>query len=109
MLYVISSLSYDASLLPHFLNYYKKLGVDSFIVSVHELVPGILKEAQAIAERMRCDVKWVSVSERQLSTAIESNNKEEIRSTHVGSADWIVPADLDEFIQFPAPLGQLIG
>jgi hypothetical protein len=109
MLYVISTLSYDTSLLPHFFKYYKSLGVTRFIISIHELVPGLLKKAQAIAKQFDSDVKWIPVSERQILTGIEGNNKEEIREKHVTSQDWIIPADLDEFIQFPAPISQLIG
>jgi hypothetical protein len=61
MLYVISTLSYDASLLPHFFRYYRNLGITSFIISLHELVPGIIEEAQRIASRFECEVRWVPV------------------------------------------------
>ena len=108
MLYVLSSLSYDTTLIPHFIRYYNRLGVQSFIISVHELKPGILKRAESLVSKLDCDVRLVPVSERQLSTGVEGNNKEEIRTNYIGPEDWIIPADLDEFIQFPVPLRQLI-
>jgi hypothetical protein len=108
MLFVISSLSYDTTLLPHFLRYYRTLGATSFIISVQELIPGILKKAQRLAKQFDCDIRWIPVTSRQALTGIEANNKEEIRAHYVSPEDWIIPADLDEFIQFPAPLTQLI-
>jgi hypothetical protein len=109
MLYVLSTLSYDVSLLPHFLRYYRHLGVDCFIISVQELVPGITEEAKFIATQCGCDVKWIPISRRHELSGLEANNKEEIRASQVKPDDWIIPADLDEFIQFPAPIERLIS
>jgi hypothetical protein len=108
MIYALTIISYDNSLLKHFVSYYKSIGVESFIVAIDERVPNIWSSTEAIASTLSADIRLVPVSERQKLTGVESNNKEEMREKYVLPEDWVIPADLDEFIQFPVPLPQVI-
>jgi len=108
MLKVVTCISYDATLLPHFVAYYKSIGVDSFLISIDERVDGIWDNVARIAETLPANIELVAASERQKTTGVEFNNKEETRQRYIAPSDWIIPADLDEFIQFPRPLPQLI-
>ena len=83
--------------------------MDSFIIAIDERVPGIWKKTEEIAATLDAHIELVPASARQQSTGVEGANKEEARKSHVAPEDWIIPADLDEFIQFPAPLPTLIG
>jgi len=38
---VLTNITYDAALLPHFVAYYRELGVHAFAVSIFEQRPGI--------------------------------------------------------------------
>jgi hypothetical protein len=109
MIHVVSSISYDADLLPHFVDYYLSLGVDSFIIAIDERVPGIWARTETIAAKLPAKIQLVPASERHRETGVEANNKEETRRRFVPPDDWMIPADLDEFIQFPCPLPQLIA
>jgi hypothetical protein len=108
MIKVVSCISYDAALLPHFVEYYSSLGVDAFIISIDERVDGIWDVVERIAKLLPANIELVPASERQRATGIEYNNKEETRQRYIKQDDWIIPADLDEFIQFPRTLPQLI-
>lgn len=108
MIHVITCISYDADLLPHFVEYYRSLGIDSFIVAVDERSEGILARTQEIAATLPARIQIVPASERQRLTGLEGNNKEETRARFIAPEDWIIPADLDEFIRFPAPVADLV-
>lgn len=106
---VLTSISYDASLLPHFVGYYRALGVEAFAIAVHEQRAGMLAETEALVATLGTGIDLVPASERQIRTGVEGWNKEELRQRIAMPGDWLIPADLDEFIQFPAPLPQLIA
>lgn len=106
---VLSSISYDAALLPHFVNYYRGLGVENFAISVHEQRPGIRAEAGALAATLGPGVTLHPASAWQERTGVEGANKDDLRRRVAQPEDWLIPADLDEFIQFPLPLPALIG
>jgi hypothetical protein len=108
MICVLTNISYDCSLLPHFVLYYRGIGVERFIVAINEQVPGIFNEAQKLAHDLGGDINIVAASDREKSSGVEANNKEEIRLNHCNAEDWVIPADLDEFVQFPCPLIELI-
>jgi hypothetical protein len=109
MLTVVTIISYDNTLLKHFVNYYHSLGVESFIIAIDERTPTIWSSTQEIAATIPVQIKLVPASERQRLTGLEKNNKEEIREKYLSRDDWFIPADLDEFIQFPASIPQLIN
>lgn len=106
---VLSSISYDAALLPHFVDYYRGLGVENFAISVHEQRPGILAVVEALAATLGPGITLHPASAWQERTGVEGANKNDLRRRVAQLEDWLIPADLDEFIQFPLPLPALIG
>lgn len=105
---VLTSISYDVSLLPHFVSYYRSLGVEEFAISVLEQRPGIRAEAEALAATLGAGIHLYGAAEWEKRRGVEGANKDELRRRVAQPGDWLIPADLDEFIQFPAPLPALI-
>ena len=105
---VLSSLSHDATLLPHFVKHYRWLGVERFAISIHEQRPGVRAEAEAIVETLGPGIDLHAATARQQRSGVEGWNKEELRQRVAQPDDWIIPADLDEFIQFSVPLPNLL-
>lgn len=105
---VLTSISYDVSLLPHFVSYYRSLGVEEFAISVLEQRPGIRAEAEAVAASLGAGIHLYGAAEWEKRCGVEGANKDELRRRVAQPGDWLIPADLDEFIQFPAPLPALI-
>ena len=106
---VLTNITYDAALLPHFVDYYRGLGVENFAISVCELRSGIRAEVEALGSTLGHGITVLRASEWQERTGVDGNNKEDLRRRVAQAEDWIIPADIDEFIQFPLPLQELIG
>lgn len=107
-LLVLTSISYDASLLPHFVAYYRQLGVEKFDIVIHELKSGIRAEVEQLVSVLGPGIDLHRASERQERTGVEGSNREDLRRLVARPEDWVIPADLDEFVQFPLPLPELI-
>lgn len=102
MIAVVTSCSYDAAILPHFLRHYEP-HADLVFVAVNELVPGVRRDVEERARPWGSWVRIIEASDRWRRTGIEGNNKEESRRLiGLTASDWMVPADLDEFHRFPA-------
>jgi hypothetical protein len=110
MIAVLTSVSYDATILPAFVKYYAGLGAEVVFVTVLELKPNLLEETKSIATGMPIPVHIYPANERWVRTQLESQNKNELRA-QIGlrQTDWYVPADLDEFIDFQLPLRDTIA
>jgi len=105
MLAVITTIVYEASLLPHFLDHYKHLGVNRFIIGTHPQIHDTVRNMVA-----NQPVELFPISFRMLSTGVEGNNKDELRQeAKFTRNDWLIPADLDEFNQYVAPPLDLIA
>lgn len=101
---VITSISYDYTLLPHFIEHYKSFGVDRIVT----IVKGA-KLREEVAAKFAGQVEVIPASQRFETTGIEGPNKEEARiSLGLGKHDWYIPADLDEFDEFPLMPAEMI-
>lgn len=110
MIAVLTSVSYDAAIIPAFVKYYASLGAEAVFVTVLELKPNLLEEAKGIAASMTTPVHVYPANERWVRTQLESQNKNELRAMiGLRQTDWYVPADLDEFIDFELPLRDTIA
>jgi len=109
MIYAITSITYEYTLFHHWWKYYRSLGVEKFIVAVGNFIiptlPQCFKQEFGHIEGLEI----ISISERFRATGYEGADKEEIRIKHISPKDWFIPADLDEFIQFPDTLPNLIA
>jgi hypothetical protein len=106
MVKVITRITGEAVLLPHFARYYQSLGVGSFVIAIEEGMAGAWQTAQEIAATL--DAQIVPVPAARPLAGIEAASEEEIWRALVAPDDWIIPAGIDEFIEFPAPIPALI-
>ena len=105
----ITSVTYEFSLMHHWFAYYHSLGVDKFIVAVGDFINPNLPNSFKEEFRDIKNLKVVRVSERFRRTGYEGDDKEEIRKRYCRRHDWIIPADPDEFVQFPDKLTSIIA
>ena len=105
---VLTSVSFDCALLPHFVRHYFAFGVRDFYISV----AGIWEETAAAAAELEgalgVVIRLLPASPRQMASGVEGANKDELRRRVDEDVEWVIPADLDELVQFPAPLVDLI-
>ncbi len=97
----------DIRLLEQNLQYYTDLGVDKIFLSIHAYgKQGIklISDVMLIAEKYHAVIadshENEGINEAERYTRIVANN--------CNRDDWIVIADIDEFIQFPMPLTELV-
>lgn len=105
---LITSIIREHTLLGHLLNYYRGLGVERFLVAVSgRNRPGL---PQQVREEYggQPGLQIVPAAEEYDRTGLATVNNESVRKRFAGPEDWIIPVDLDEFIQFPLPLEQLV-
>jgi hypothetical protein len=103
MITCITSVSRESDLLPHFVAHYLLAGVDNFVIALNDTRPGTREELeQRIAELDGVPIRVVPASPRWRETGVEGANKEETRALHLDTAtEWVVYADLDEFVVTP--------
>lgn len=107
-LYVLTTITYEFTLLPHFINYYKNLGVKNFIIAVSNSIIPDLRERLTLYAKTTEGIVIVPTSGRLDKSGYEGADKEEIRRTHIEPSSWIIPVDLDEFVQYPDTLCNLM-
>jgi len=113
MIRVITSLSYDASILPHWIPYYLALGIDDILIEVNAPDSEFSDSLAKMCRSNSWPVTLIPMSKEPATAgpkALDGKkdySKERIRRLIAKSGDWIIPADVDEFIQFPAPLSDL--
>jgi len=97
----------DSRLLEQNILHYRSLGLKKILISVHVYGDNgekHLSKVTAIAEKLHANVADIHTAQ-----GIESGNRyRRLIDNHCGKRDWVVYADLDEFIQFPAPIPDII-
>jgi len=94
-LYLIVTVGYDYSLLPRFLNYYKNIGIDNFLVILNtsDVAPiFILKNHGINAQKT-----WIESFSEENKQFHERN----VILDTCSDDDWVVYADVDEFQHYP--------
>ena len=93
----------DARLLPHFLRHYERFGITEF----HVAAPLTLADYVARASR-----KYMVVQYNDLNVAGSFTGGAEavtkMRDLAQGPQEWVVIVDLDEFVEFPEPVTDLV-
>jgi hypothetical protein len=113
MIILISSITYDFSLLQYWVTYYLGLGVDQVILEVPHENRSLYASVQSVCESRRWPVKLITGAPcmkgdpKRYIEHLESN-KEYLRRRFISKDDWVVPADLDEFIEFPRQIKILV-
>jgi hypothetical protein len=109
---VITTIAHDASLVPHFLRHYQNLGVDSALIvikqrasdSARELITRHLQPFGCFASAASLPVDPVGSE----GDADETVRKLAIGALNLKKDDWILFADLDEFVQLPCAMPLLL-
>jgi hypothetical protein len=107
MIVAIVGIVHRDDLLPYYLEHYRELGVDRFVIScdADDLDPAGGLKRKLVTEP---DVELVDLPSRFRRSKLVGMINEEIRSRLVSADDWVVPADLDELNQYPANLSELV-
>jgi hypothetical protein len=108
----IVSIAHDYSLLPYYLEYYRKLGVDMFYISfLHN--PLLETSVDTVVEYLKNekDVE-VIIPQNQNGTVdvhgVAGGITELVRQNVAREGDWVIPADLDEFNVYPLEKGETL-
>ena len=109
---VITSVSYDFSLWPHFFrHYWDQVESITFSFTLSPLPLGELIQGQVMSVCERSNGFASCTRAGTDSSGGEGQADDAIRLAALDACTplrWIIPADLDEFIQFPRPLRGLI-
>jgi hypothetical protein len=104
---VITSISHDDTLLPHFLKYYHWLGVRKFIIAVSDQRQLSRNVTEACADT-NFDITIQDYAGMPLLTGALREHRDSLRQVYIESSAWWIPADLDELHQYPLPLAELV-
>jgi hypothetical protein len=93
---LICSILYDCSLLPYFLRYYSKAGVDLFIFALWNN-PERVHRSTVEEYCHGFNVRIVDFSAPNFNGEVDARAHNRIREAFVNDNDWYVISDLDEF------------
>ena len=101
---LFTTIYHDAQLLDHFLAHYNHAGVTEFFIAVAPPFQSVVcRAALTYNVVMFTDLDVRDTVIGQVSAATE------MRRRHQGPGEWAIIVDLDEFVEFPAGLGQIIA
>lgn len=112
MLVVLTCIAHDYSLLPYFLKHYRNLGVEKFYFAILpnalqkeslEKILNILKKEKDVEAQIVSSSKGVVGS-----VGVNGAVTEYLRSQLFTKEHWLIPADLDEFNEYPGDLKEII-
>ena len=101
----------DLGLLPHFINYYKELGIssDNFHPVLQASEDGTEEMKQAIAMLDGYGIKPQEVWIAPYTSKSMWEKRQEVQRKVANKNDWIISADVDEFHEFPVDLKQFLA
>lgn len=112
MIVSITSIAHDVSLLPYFLHHYRNLGVQRFFFAVTDNALSQLPQ-QEICDLLGREPDVIPVTSAEFAKMGAWGHArwetDVIRKQLTQHGDWVIPADLDEFNEYPLPLPQLIA
>ncbi len=101
---------HDLALLPHFLRHYLGLGIEP--ADAHLVLNAPTADAPALAEaRAVLEAHGIEPAEEWIAPYTSDamwEKRREVQRRVAAPADWVVSADVDEFCEFPAPLGEVL-
>lgn len=96
----------EAKLLPHWLAHYRAIGVRRFIIGISDWeTHGLYAQVSEWVSAAR-DVALVHLPDVELGGAVITKHELSMLRDH-SVEGWVVPADLDELYEYPAPLAEL--
>ncbi|HSJ69072.1 MAG TPA: hypothetical protein VK921_15415 [Anditalea sp.] len=101
-----AGVEHDLALLPHFINYYKGIGIPS--ENMHFILQAAHADSpemdQALAILNRYDITPSEIWIAPYTSATMWEKRREIQQRVAKEDDWIISADVDEFHEFPDEL-----
>lgn len=101
-------------LLPQFVEHYRNLGVERFLLSLH--IDPTMDAAQAAAEKARFEATLARLGideayyfEGTFDAVPFYNHQADMQARFAAPDDWVVWADSDEFQLYPAPLASIVA
>lgn len=102
---------HDLPLLPHFLEYYSGLGIAPsdmhLVLNVQDAESPALARAHAVLEAHGAEPAEVWIA--PYTSDAMWGKRREVQQRVASPTDWVVSADVDEFHEFPAPLGEFLA
>lgn len=103
--------AYDGEdILPHFISHYISLGVACVAVAVVRRNRNDDEVDAMLAACRSRDVKTVVIERPEFACVNDPTIAETLKhAAGVGRNDWLVPADLDEFHEYPEPISDVLA
>ncbi len=105
-IHLITTVGGHVDVLPHMLEHYRSLGIESFFVNLHLKQEGerIREQVEAITREFGCGISSVAVGNWQMVLA-----EAYLKPREMYPSDWFVLADQDELQVYPAPLADIFA
>jgi hypothetical protein len=108
-IFAITSVYDEPGLLPHFLDHYTRLGVHRILIVVRGAERDErYRRAVEWARRFPAEVSWFR-SEFFADSDKAEVESQVLRDAGVEADDYVMHLDLDEFHEYPAPLGEIVA
>jgi hypothetical protein len=106
MIHLVTAVGGNVDVLPHMLDHYRGLGIESFFVNLNlrDQQDPVREQVEAITRRFGCGIAYVMVGDW-------NRNQQETyrRQRALYPSDWFVLADQDELQVYPAGLRDVIA
>jgi hypothetical protein len=107
MIIAIVGIVYGYDLLQYYLSHYRQLGVERFAIAYDPAGIDPSGDLKQILAR-QSDVDVLKLPRGFQRSGLVGMIEEEIRSLIATADDWLIPSDLDELNQYPAPLCEVV-
>ncbi len=105
MILAITGILHACDLLPYYLDHYRQLGVERFVIACNPDQGGGELGRQLSAQ---ADVETLPLPRTFRRSNLVGMVEEETRLRVAGPDDWVIPADLDELNQYPDDLPEIV-
>jgi len=106
---LISEVGGDLRLLPASLEYYKSLGIDSILITLHVRRRDSIEENWVHRTVASFDGVLASIwCDPTLNHVRRFQERNRAIAQYCSDSDWIVNADIDEFHEYPLPLPEMV-
>ena len=104
--HLTSTIGHSVKVLPHMLNHYRSLGIDSFVLNVHLSHPAdtVLHDIESVTRRFDLEISTVTVGDWQ---ELEQSIYRQAMLKHPN--DWFIVADQDELQTYPKNIHEILA
>ncbi len=102
------SVDFDYDILPHFIKYYKDLGVDEFLIVLNTKIGGSDRLAYCQDILRDNGIEEKMIWEDEYDPVMHTDILMKLNKKYVDSESWIMTIDVDEFHEYPFDLRKFI-